>query len=534
MNGKEKATPGKAMVVEEEIQGTLRSAISNIVRALGSVAGVVALWDPVQRKPFQLTSYGLNRKTLARLGPLIDWAIPRLEGDSLSDSKKFLSAPSRDLLKDSAAAALGRFHVIALPLSSEGRLVGVLFLFHPSDSPQLIVDHPAIHNIILDEVGIVIQNARLFQRLIEEKRWLEAVIRHSADGILIVDQEQRILDFNPALEKMAGWRAEEVQGKPFQGVLRPSAAPGAEALLPLAEAPGQSGLRPFEALLSTRDGRQVSVEANYAAIQGDLGEVLGGVIGVRDITARKQAQELQSTFLSVISHELQTPIAIIEGYAGLLAERGLELPKDQLRQKLGLIREESQLLSKMVENLLYASRIQAGGLELRREPVDLPSLARQVAQRMGQISNKHDIEVALPSPFPTVMADYERVQEVLTNLLDNAMKYSPKGGAIRVEGEVRSSEVVISVVDSGPGIPQVDREKVFDRFFRREGGLAHIAKGTGLGLFICKSIVEAHGGRIWVDSAPDGGSRFRFTLSRLEPAALPAIAPGRPLARTRR
>lgn len=532
MKAREKASPGKTTGGVPEIQGALRSAISNIVRALGSVAGVVAIWDEARRKPFQLASYGLNEKTLAQIGPLIDQAIPQLEVDAAS--QKVLTELSRQVLKGSAAAALGRFHMVALPLRNEGRLAGLLFLFHPSESPRLIADHPAVYNIILDEVGIVLQNARLLQRLVEEKRWLEAVIHHSADGILIVDQDQRILGFNPALERMAGWRAEEVQGRPCQEVLRLSAALKAPENPPFFPAQGHDGVSPVEALLLTRDGRQVNVEANYAPIQGDLGEVLGGVIGVRDITARKEAQELQSTFLSVISHELQTPISIIEGYAGLLSEKGLELPKDQLRQKLGVIREESRLLSKMVENLLYASRIQAGGLELRREPVDLPSLVRRVAQRMGQISKKHTIGVVLPSSFPTVMADYERVQEVLTNLLDNAMKYSPKGGPILIEGEVRSSEVVISVVDKGPGIPQAEREMVFDRFFRREGGLANMAKGTGLGLFICKSIVEAHGGRIWVEPASGGGSRFRFTLPRLEPAALPAIAPDRLLARTRK
>ncbi len=526
MRGKGKS-PESGTEGAPDIQGALRSAISNIVRALGSVAGVVALLDETHHGPPQLASYGLNQKTLARLGPLIGQAIPQMEASPLS---KGALRDLSQLLKQGSTAALDRFHIVALPLRNEGHLAGMLLLFHPSEKPQLIVDHPAVYNIITDEVGIVLQNARLFRRLVDEKHWLEAVIRHSADGILIVDKYQRVLGFNPALERMSGWHPEEVHGRPSVDVLRPS-GPAESQDRPLYSQAGVVGAsNPVEALLITREGGQVVVEANYATIRGDSGEVLGGVIGLRDITARKEAQELQSTFLSVISHELQTPIAIIEGYAGILSEEGLDLPRDQMREKLQAIKEESRLLSQMVENLLYASRIQAGGLELRREPVDLPSLIRRVVQRMGQISRKHDIGADLPPSFPTVIADYERVQEVITNLIDNAMKYSPKGGAIRVEGEVRSTEVVISVIDNGQGIPQEDREKVFDRFFRREGGIARVAKGTGLGLFICKSIVEAHGGRIWVDSPPGGGSRFRFTLSRLEPAALPAITLGRMLA----
>lgn len=527
MRAKGKRAPEKRTEGVPEVQGALRSAVSNIVRALGSVAGVVALWDEAKHKPFQLASYGLNRKTMALLGPVIDQAVPQLEAEPLS--KKALKELN-DLLKETGPSSLDRFHPVALPLRSEGHLAGILVLFHPSEKPQLIVDHPAIYNIILDEVGIVLQNARLLQRLVEEKRWLEAVIRHSADGILIIGKDHRILGFNPALERMSGWRLEDVQGRAYSEVLalctptnlhdRPNSSRAGVSAVP----------SPVEALLSTRDGGDICVEANYAAIQDETGEVLGGVIGLRDITARKEAQELQTTFLSIISHELQTPISIIEGYAGLLGEEDLDLPKEQMRQNLKVIKEESRRLSQMVENLLYASRIQAGGLDLRREAVDLPSLMRRVAQRMGQISKAHAITVNLPPTFPAVTADYERVQEVLTNLIDNAMKYSPRGGPIRIEGEVRSNEVVISVVDSGQGIPPGDRDKVFERFFRRKAGVGTVAKGTGLGLFICKSIIEAHGGRIWVDSPPGGGSRFRFTLPRLEPAALPALTLDRHLA----
>lgn len=523
MAPKDKAVPDPTADGVPEIQGALRSAISNIVRALGSVAGVVALWDETKRKPFQLASYGLNEKTLAKLRPVIGQAMPGLEGEG--SHKRSLAELSRELVKGSANSVLGRFHVVPIPLRSKGRLAGLLFLFHPSEKPQLIADHPAVYNIITDEVGIVIENARLLERLVEEKRWLEAVIRHSADGILIVDPDQRIVGFNPALERIAGWKPEEMRGKSCLGMLRLLGKTDLPSVVFVPQGGANMAVRPVEAILLTREGREINVEANYAPIQGDGGEVLGGVIGVRDITARKEAEELQSTFLSVISHELQTPIAIIEGYAGILSEEGLDLSEDQMREKLMVIKEESRRLSQMVENLLYASRIQAGGLELRREPVDIPSLIRRVAQKMGQINKRHTITVDLPAVFPTVIADYERVQEVLTNLLDNAMKYSPKGGPIRIEGEVRSSEVAIGVVDSGRGIAQEDRERVFDRFYRREGGLATVAKGTGLGLFICKSIVEAHGGRIWVEPAPEGGSRFRFTLPRLEPAALPALVP---------
>jgi signal transduction histidine kinase len=448
---------------------------------------------------------------------MIDQAASQLEVEITS--QKVLGELGRLSSLGDLVSALGPFHLVALPLRSEDRLVGLLLLFHPSESPRLIADHPAVYNIILDEVGVVLQNARLLRRLVEEKRWLEAVIRHSADGILIVDRGRRVVGFNPALERMTGWHLEEVLGKPCEAVL--------QRCPPLEPA----GKAPVEAQLSTREGRTVDVEASYAPIHSEEGEVLGGVVVVRDITARKRAQELQSTFLSIVSHELQTPISIIEGYAGLLSEEGLRLSPEQLREKLGIIKEESRRLSKMVDNLLYASRIQAGGLELRVEPLDLLSLISRVAQKMGQISAGHRIELDLPPSLPPVLADYDRVEEVLTNLLDNAIKYSPQGSPIRVEGEVRSGEVVISVVDRGPGISEAERDNLFQRFSRAGLGLAQQVKGTGLGLFICKAIVDAHGGRIWVEPAAGGGSRFRFSLPRLEPLPLPMVPEGKSLMR---
>jgi signal transduction histidine kinase len=265
------------------------------------------------------------------------------------------------------------------------------------------------------------------------------------------------------------------------------------------------------------------VELTFAVLQDDDGTALGGVISARDIHARKEAEELQSTFLSVISHELQTPIAIIKGYADLLREEGRALPPDKMRQKLAIIGEESDRLSKMVEHLLYASRIQAGGLKLNPEPVALAPLANRVVQRLGGLSVKHALQVSMPADLPAVLGDYERLEEVLVNLVENAIKYSPKGGTVTIAARFTSDEVIVSVADQGIGVALEDRDRLFERFSRLDSRLVRQMKGTGLGLFICKSIVEAHGGRIWAEAASGGGSRFSFSMPREQHAQLPAL-----------
>ena len=204
-------------------------------------------------------------------------------------------------------------------------------------------------------------------------------------------------------------------------------------------------------------------------------------------------------------------------------EADQELPPEKLRDKLGIIGAEADRLSKMVENLLYASRIQAGGLTLNREPVALGPLAQHVAQRLAALSPLHTIEVHVDESLPTVLADYERLEEVLVNLAENAIKYSPRGGQVEISARATSDEVIVSVTDEGIGVSESDRDRLFERFSRLDSRLVRQMKGTGLGLFICKSIVEAHGGRIWAEAAPGAGSRFSFSLPREQRAQLPAL-----------
>jgi signal transduction histidine kinase len=222
---------------------------------------------------------------------------------------------------------------------------------------------------------------------------------------------------------------------------------------------------------------------------------------------------LKSTFVSVISHELKTPVALIKGYVSTLRREDASWDPLVVRDSLQVIEEESDRLTELIENLLDASRLQAGALAINRSDVALNILAERIAARFRTQTDTHTITVNLDSGFPVILADEDRLEQVLSNLISNSIKYAPDGGEIRLSGQVRSEQVILCVSDQGPGIAPEDIPHVFDRFYRASEA-TRTTKGAGLGLFLARAVVEAHGGRIWVDPKPGGGARVCFSLPR--------------------
>ncbi|MEM7343652.1 MAG: ATP-binding protein, partial [Chloroflexota bacterium] len=234
---------------------------------------------------------------------------------------------------------------------------------------------------------------------------------------------------------------------------------------------------------------------------------------VRDMTRLRDAEELKQTLLSVISHELKTPVSIIKGYAGTLAREDGNWTKETLADGLAVIEEEADRLNRLITNLLEASRLQAGGLKLKLSFLDIADMAHTAVENLQATTEKHTFIVDFPDDFPHIQGDFQRLREVLTNLIGNAIKYSPDGGQIQVGGEAGDNHTIrLFVKDEGIGIPPADQERIFDRFHRVDNRLARQTPGTGLGLFLVRAVVEAHGGRTWVESTPGQGSTFWVEL----------------------
>ena len=543
--------------VSDQTKSVLDSAIVNIVQAIGSKAGVLTFWDETRQAPGKISSYGLSSGLLNEIQPSISELVSQLR-QHFEKTGQSNGPRSEDLvaLQSDVPTSQGPLHLICLPIQANDRFIAGLCLLQPAamalpllgeaallNPAEPISDIGVIHEeeddalyhsqqgLVLDRSDLVARNARLLKSLVEENQRLEAIIEYNPDGILIVDNECNIIGFNPAFARLSGWSVEEIRGQNCYDALKFTATRGE---LKCGETcPLRMGTfvnkpedeRRNEVELITKDGEKRDIELTYSVILSTDQRILGGILGARDITARKEAEELQSTFLSVISHELQTPIAIIKGYAGLYADETTQIDPVKVREKMQIIEEESERLSKLVDNLLYASRLQAGGIELNRQPIDIAGLLRRVVQKMQEVSKIHKISLVLPEKAPpAVLADYDKIEQVLVNLVENAIKYSPVGGPIVLAAEPTSTEVIVSVTDSGIGVPVSERERIFDRFSRLDSRYVRERKGAGLGLYICKAIVEAHGGRIWVESIPGAaGSRFCFTLPREEPANLPVL-----------
>jgi signal transduction histidine kinase len=265
--------------------------------------------------------------------------------------------------------------------------------------------------------------------------------------------------------------------------------------------------------IQSADGQDIEVAMVYSVTRSRAtGRAHSAVINVRDIKRLREVENLRSAFLSMLGHELQTPLSIIKGYTSTLARSDAKWNKKTLRDGLQVIEEECDRLSKLVNRLLLASRIESRTVTLKKEPVQLSAMANKVVRRLESVTTIHKFEVDFEPDFPEVYADPDRMEEVLTNLVDNAIKYSPKGGRIAVTGRANKDEVVVTVSDEGIGIPRRELGRVFERFRRGEDGQVQKVRGMGLGLFICKSIVEAHGGQIDVSSESGRGSEFTFTL----------------------
>jgi signal transduction histidine kinase len=233
---------------------------------------------------------------------------------------------------------------------------------------------------------------------------------------------------------------------------------------------------------------------------------------LQNVRALKEANRLKAEIISTLAHEMRTPLTSIKGFSTALLMDEASFGAETQQEFLQIIDDECDVLTDLIHDLLESSVIDAGLLRLELEPVLLPRLAESVVSDIARQTKVHRILVDLPKAFPIVEADPGRIAQVLRNLLDNAVKYSPQGGMIVIRGQVRESEVVVSVADQGVGIAPQDLNRLFEKYFRVESGLGRHVVGSGLGLPIAQAIVESHSGRIWAESRLGQGSTFCFTL----------------------
>ncbi|MBI4185878.1 MAG: GAF domain-containing protein [Chloroflexi bacterium] len=260
---------------------------------------------------------------------------------------------------------------------------------------------------------------------------------------------------------------------------------------------------------SESDRRLLHAVADYIAIAFERTRLTEEA---EQAQALQEADRLRSQFISSVSHELRTPLTLIKGYSTSLLRRDISWDKASQQEFLQIIDEKTDELRDLIDKLLLSAKLEAGALRLEKEPVLIPRLARKIVDDTASRAKKHRFTLSFPPAFPVVEADVRCMEQILRNLLENAVKYSPAGGEIAIAGETGGGQVVVSVSDSGIGIPPEHLPRIFDRFYRVDSPLTHGASGSGLGLSIVKGHVEAHGGKIWLESTVGKGTTFYFSL----------------------
>jgi NtrC-family two-component system sensor histidine kinase KinB len=349
------------------------------------------------------------------------------------------------------------------------------------------------------------------EQMMAEKRKSESIIRSIDDGIVLIDAEYKVTDMNPMAETILQIEPGKMGSRHFLEVVKD------ERLFNYLKQSMESGQPPRieekqKVLTVERDGGRRHFQFSLTPVHGRTGSLLGVVLVLRDVTLLAELDRLKSEFVMTASHELRTPLTSIGMSIDLLLESALKKLNDKEQQLLSAAHEDLQRLKALANNLLDLSRIEAGKMDMEFSSNSVRPFFEKVVEFFKGQTDQKGVMVSFDAPegLPSVKADGNKITWVLTNLISNALHFTPQGGIIRLKAEVFGPFVQISVSDNGPGIPYEYQSKIFDKFVQVKSN--HILGGSGLGLAISKEIVRAHGGTIWVDSVPGAGSTFTFTL----------------------
>lgn len=404
--------------------------------------------------------------------------------------------------------------LLAVPLQIKGRVIGVINV--DDRVPNAFgPDQERLLTIAAAQASIAIENARLFSEMLSDKQRTDAIIRYMADGLLMLNQHGVVLSCNPALAMMLGMRRGDILGQ--QGDA-PDADPRLQAICEPATVKERTGVLAREVQIP-RTGpagetlRPRSLRVYSSVVNDETGQSIGEVRVVHDVTKEREIEEMKDEFFSTISHELRTPLFSIQGFARLILKG--EVPEEEeQREFLGIIARQAEQLAQLVNNLLNISRLESGMLALERKPVQLVDVLQGAVSKLRGIAQGKDIalETDLPASLPVIAGDRDWLEQVATNLVGNAVKFTPEGGQVRVVGRHSKGEILVEVQDTGIGIPSGALDRVFTKYYRVPDDSGQRPEGTGLGLHIAKKIIEAHGGQIWAESQAGQGSTFRFSL----------------------
>ena len=361
------------------------------------------------------------------------------------------------------------------------------------------------------------------EKLTEEEKKMTAIVNSIAEGLILVDSSNRVLHINPAAERLLDLSADSIN-KDITEIIQN------EELIHIFEEDQRQILqhKPTDQIPSKDEGINLISEVTLARYNEKLvlriiaspflnenGLILGTVYLFDDITREKEIDQMKSDFISLVSHELRTPLTSIIGFVSFILDGKAGAINDRQRNSLARVQRQSKRLAALINDLLDISRIESGRIQMEQESISLLEIVTQRLEEIRPQADEKSIRLVLTAPesIPEVLGDEARMGQVFTNLIGNAIKFTPDNGEVSVKVEADGNLLHVEVIDTGPGIPPEERQKIFDKFYQLSDISTRQQGGSGLGLSISKSIVEAHGGKLWIDDGNQGkGSNFQFVL----------------------
>jgi signal transduction histidine kinase len=472
------------MNAQRDLESVLDRIAASLRDLTGADAGGFVL---IEEDRLRLVSTaGLPARLRGRVASLSS----SLVGELLQSRKTVMMATGESGgFDDLIWSALPGLHTIALSLSHVGgKPYGALYALYS----RRTLSHVELEllELLAGHAGVALTNAMAFEEVVRQRAHERAVIDGSADGIAVLDAAGLVKQWNPAAHRITGMPAEDVMGKP-----------------PPFPLPDEAGERRTHKLDT---GRWLDVLCTPLA-DGDE-----RVVDFRDVTAAKELEEAKDLFLATTSHELRTPITVVQGFASTLASRWDQLADADRRAAVRTIAERAGSLGRLVEQLLLGARAGADQLPITREAFDLAELLRATVVSFGPLSDKHEVVADVPGDLPRALGDSMATDIIVGQLVENAFKYSPSGGTVTVRARAAGERIEVDVEDEGIGIAPGDHERIFERFVQGETGDRRRFGGVGIGLFIVRRLAAAQHGTVVARSRPEGGTVMRLTLRAAE------------------
>jgi PAS domain S-box-containing protein len=510
------------------LEDVLRLIVTNASQVLEGAHCSVALLDDQRQQVASMAASDerVSALTDARLRldkSVVTWVAhqgkPLLSPNVRQDS--VLSFVSEEL--DAGMASISS--VIGVPLFLGHTAMGALIATSPNVDAFTIEDLNLL-NAFADQAAVAVKNARLYEQLVEEQKQtaqlyqhvqerrneLEAILRGIGDGVIVTDPDLNLLLMNPVATRIFHVKSDVTSSKPLFTVI-----PHQELTSLFQDAlHGDGGPIVREISLSTGSKNENVYQALASPVLAADGRARGVVTVLRDITSQKELERMKSNFLSVVSHELKTPLHSIKGFVDIILMGKTGPVNETQRDFLSTVRDQTAHLQNLINDLLEFSRLESGQVKLRLTEVSMAEVATAVVSKLKVMADQGQVQLVnrVDPGIATVEADRMRIEQVLTNLVDNAIKFTAASGSVTINAADLGTSIQVSVADTGIGIPASELTRIFDRFYQVDSGSTRPYRGTGLGLTICKHIIEYHRGKIWVESQEGKGSTFFFVLPK--------------------